>query len=109
LVRLRQLARLRLRAIKGLSPCGDAFHTAELPCLDFVPIIKSRETQEHDMPMRGEIAVPALRPSANASDNRDAWALIGFCLSGLAMSIYFAVTSTPFDEVSLLIIQYNLW
>jgi hypothetical protein len=61
------------------------------------------------MPMRGEIAIPALRPSANASDNRDAWAVIGFFFIGLAMSIYFAVSSTPFNEISLLIIQYNLW
>jgi hypothetical protein len=61
------------------------------------------------MPMRSEIAIPVLRLSANASDNRNAWAVIGFCFIGLTMSIYFAVNSTPFNEISLLIIQYNLW
>jgi hypothetical protein len=59
--------------------------------------------------MRSEIAIPVLRPIANASDNRNAWAVIGFCFIGLAMSIYLAVNSTSFDEVSLLIIQYNLF
>jgi hypothetical protein len=59
--------------------------------------------------MRSEIAAPVLPPSANALDDRNAWAVIGFCFIGLAMSIYFAVNSTSFNEVSLLIIQYNLF
>jgi hypothetical protein len=61
------------------------------------------------MPMKGELAIPALRPNTKVSGNRDAWAIIGFCFIGLAMSIYFAVSSTPLDQISLLVIQSNLW
>jgi hypothetical protein len=58
--------------------------------------------------MRNELAIPALRLNTNVSDDRDAWAVIAFCLIGLAMSICFAVNSTPLDQISLLIIQSNL-
>lgn len=61
------------------------------------------------MPMRGELVVPAMRPDAGATAEHDAWPIIGFCLIGLAMSIYFSVIETPLDQIPVLIIQANLF
>ena len=59
------------------------------------------------MPMRGELAIPAMPLDAGASIVHDLWPIIGFCLIGLAVSIVFAASSTPLDQISLLIMQYN--
>lgn len=56
--------------------------------------------------MRNELTFPAR--TANTAPDNDAWAIVGFCLTGLAMSLYFTATSLPLDEVPLLIMQYNL-
>jgi hypothetical protein len=61
------------------------------------------------MPMRGELAIPAMRPEAGATAEHDAWPIIAFCLIGLAMSIYFSVNSTLLDQIPVLIIQANLF
>jgi hypothetical protein len=60
------------------------------------------------MPMRGELAVPAMRPDTGATAH-DAWAIIAFCLIGLGMSIYVSVNSTLLDQIPVLIIQSNLF
>ncbi len=60
------------------------------------------------MPMRGELAVPAMRPGAGATAH-DAWPIIAFCLIGLGMSIYVSVNSTLLDQIPVLIIQSNLF
>jgi|HubBroStandDraft_1064217.scaffolds.fasta_scaffold1183948_1 hypothetical protein len=59
------------------------------------------------MPMRGELAVPALRSETGAADEV-IWAIVGFCLIGLAISLCFALSAQPLDQVPLLVLQYNL-
>jgi hypothetical protein len=59
--------------------------------------------------MRGELAIAAMPPDARATADQGVWPVIGFCLIGLAMSIFFAASLTPLDQVSLLIIQSNLF
>jgi len=59
------------------------------------------------MPMRGELAAPASR-SENGAQEGDVWMVIGFCLIGLVVSLYFALTAQSFDQIPLLIVQYNL-
>ncbi len=61
------------------------------------------------MPMRGELAVPAMRPDAGATAEHEVWAIIAFCLIGLAMSFYFSVISTPLDQIPVLVMQSNLF
>ena len=77
--------------------------------IDFVPTIQPKVTQEHDMPMRGKLPIPAIQSNISKSAGSSAWAVIGFCLTGLAISMYVAASSQPLDQISLLIIQYNLW
>jgi hypothetical protein len=60
------------------------------------------------MPMRGELPIPAMQSNISKSVEPGAWAVIGFCLTGLAISIYVA-SSQPLDQISLLIMQYNLF
>jgi hypothetical protein len=61
------------------------------------------------MPMRDELAMPTTRSTVSAFAESDAWAVISFCLIGLTMAIYFAVSSQPLDQMSVLITQANLW
>jgi hypothetical protein len=61
------------------------------------------------MPMRGELAAPAIRSDSGATAEDDIFPIIVFCLIGLVISISFALTSEPFDQISLLIVQYNLF
>ena len=56
--------------------------------------------------MRNELTFPIR--TANTTLDSDVWAIVGFCLTGLAMALYFTVTTLPLDEVPLLIAQYNL-
>ncbi len=58
------------------------------------------------MPMRGELAAPASRLKDDTAA-ADIGAIIGFCLIGLAISIYLALGAQPFDQIPLLIAQYN--
>jgi hypothetical protein len=65
--------------------------------------------QEHDMPMRGELVIPAPRPEISETTDHDAWAVVGFCLASLLISICCMVGSVPLGQISLLIVQSNLW
>jgi hypothetical protein len=56
--------------------------------------------------MRDELTFPVR--TANAASDRDAWAIVGFCLTGLIASLYIASASLPLQEISVLIVQYNL-
>ena len=58
------------------------------------------------MPMRNELTFPAR--TANTEPDGDAWAIVGFCLTGLIASLYLAATSLPLDDIPVLIVQYNL-
>jgi hypothetical protein len=57
------------------------------------------------MPMRGELRGPAGRSDDNAA--ADIGAIIGFCLIGLAISIYLALSVQGLDQIPVLIVQYN--
>ena len=59
------------------------------------------------MPMRGELPIRARQSAIVPATEHDAWAVIGFCLIGLLMSMYFTITSTPSDQIPLLIVLYN--
>jgi hypothetical protein len=61
------------------------------------------------MPMRGELAVPAMRSNVSAPVEEGAWAVVGFCFVGFATTICVALCSQPFDQIPLLVIQSNLW
>ncbi len=54
--------------------------------------------------MRNELTFPIR--AANAAPDSDAWAIVGFCLAGLMISLYFTMTSLPLDEIPIM--QYNL-
>ncbi len=60
------------------------------------------------MPMRGELAAPAMRLDRGAKADPGIFPIIAFCLIGLAISVCFALSSQSFDQISLLIMQYNL-
>ena len=60
------------------------------------------------MPMRGELVIPAMRLTSGATGNRDTFPVVLFCLAGLVISVWLA-SSQPFDQISMLIVQYNLW
>ena len=59
------------------------------------------------MPMRGELSIPAMRPVGAPATDQDAWAVIGCCLIALLISMYFIVSSTPSDQIPLLIVLSN--
>ena len=56
--------------------------------------------------MRNELTFPVR--TADTEPDRDAWAIVGFCLTGLIASLYIAAISLPLDEIPVLIVQYNL-
>ncbi|HUZ31791.1 MAG TPA: hypothetical protein VMV19_06765 [Xanthobacteraceae bacterium] len=56
--------------------------------------------------MRNELTFPVR--TADTAPDRDAWAIVGFCLTGLIALLYIAATSLPLDDLSVLIVQYNL-
>jgi hypothetical protein len=56
--------------------------------------------------MRNELTFPVR--AANTASDSDAWAIVGFCLTGLMTSLYFTAISLSLDEIPLLIMQYNL-
>jgi hypothetical protein len=49
-----------------------------------------------------------MRSAIAPATDHDAWAVIGCCLIGLLMSMYFTITSTPADQIPLLIILSNI-
>jgi hypothetical protein len=61
------------------------------------------------MPMRSELAVSAARLNGGPAADPGLFAVVVFCLTGLAVTVYFAVTATPLDQIPLLIEQANLW
>lgn len=62
------------------------------------------------MPMRGELPIPGMCSNIRKPVESRILAVIGFfCLIGLAVTMYFAVSATPFDQIPLLIEQANLW
>jgi hypothetical protein len=62
------------------------------------------------MPMRGELVIPATQstPEWELSD-QGIWAVLGFCLIGLFVTFCFALSALSFDQLPLLIAQYNLF
>jgi hypothetical protein len=61
------------------------------------------------MPMRDELAIPATALDDGTRGDGDIWPIIGFCLIGLAIALYFSLSSTSLDQMSLLIMQSNLF
>ena len=59
------------------------------------------------MPMRGELAIRDASLDVGASTKRDLWPILGICLIGLAVSVYISASITPFNQIPLLIMQYN--
>jgi hypothetical protein len=64
---------------------------------------------KYNMPMRDELAIPATALDDGAGGGGDIWSIIGFCLIGSAIALYFSICSTPLDQMSLLIMQSNLF
>lgn len=65
------------------------------------------------MPMRGELAVPALRRNTRNKAKNDAkgdgpWPVLAFCVIGLLLTFAFAVALGPPEQIPLLMMQYNL-
>ena len=55
------------------------------------------------MHMRGELGFPAKRSDNDPVTDQDDWALIGSCAIVLLMSFYVVASSTPFDQIPMLI------
>jgi hypothetical protein len=65
-------------------------------------------SQEHDMPMRGELAIPATQSNLEWElSDHGIWSVVCFCLVGLLVTFCFALTELRFDQLPLLIAQYN--
>ena len=58
------------------------------------------------MPMRGDLAVPIRR--SEISDG-SLLPIFCFCAIGLLMTLYFALSQPSFDQLPLLVAQYNLF
>jgi hypothetical protein len=69
-------------------------------------LIHAGPSQEHEMPNRGELAMPAARTAASAATSGDAWTVIGFCAIGWLLSIYAAVSTLGADAVPKLMAQF---
>jgi hypothetical protein len=78
----------------------------------------ARPSQEQNMPNRGELAIPVTRLRRNAVEKTDAraadfwasdaWAIVGICVIGALVSIYFAVNFQSFDGLPMVIGQIPL-
>ena len=55
------------------------------------------------MPMKGELGFPATRSDNDPAADGDIWGIIGSCAIVLLMSFYFVISSTPFDQIPMLI------
>jgi hypothetical protein len=55
------------------------------------------------MPMRGELNFPRMRSDSHPTAEHDAWAIIGCCAISLLMWLYFVMSSTPLDQIPVLI------
>jgi hypothetical protein len=60
------------------------------------------------MPMSDELAIPAALNDGTRADG-GTWSFIGFCLIGLAIALYFSLSSISPDQMLLLIMQSNLF
>jgi hypothetical protein len=60
------------------------------------------------MPNRGELPTRRQPQSKAAVPNDNAWAVIGFCTIGLAISVYAAVSSLGIDSVPRAVSQFYL-
>jgi hypothetical protein len=58
------------------------------------------------MPMRGELVVPVRR--SEISDG-SLLPIFCFCSIGLLLTLYFALSQLSFDQLPLLVAQYNLF
>ncbi len=62
------------------------------------------------MPMRGELVVPGRHSQASNGFSQDSvFPVLCFCSIGLFMTLYFAPSRLPFDELQLLVAQCNLF
>lgn len=62
------------------------------------------------MPMRDEIVVPVRRSEMNKGLSESSLLpVLCFCLVGLLLTLYFVLSKLPFDQLSLLIAQYDLF
>jgi hypothetical protein len=59
--------------------------------------------------MRGELPIPGMYSNIIKAVESGILPVVGFCLIGLAVTIYFAFSATPFDHIPVLIEQANLW
>jgi len=58
------------------------------------------------MPNRGELAIPAMRSHLGATEEDDgAWAIVGLCVIGSLVSIYFAAYFQSFAQLPTLLTQ----
>jgi hypothetical protein len=70
-------------------------------------------TQEHQMPNRGELPIPAMRgrgavKSRVANPDAGAWTIIAFCAIGCLMSLCLAASSAGADALPRLLSQVPL-
>jgi hypothetical protein len=59
-----------------------------------------------DMPMRGELGVPVRRSETSKGSLLP---IFCFCSIGLLMTLYFALSQLTFDQLPLLVAQYDLF
>jgi hypothetical protein len=52
---------------------------------------------------------PAQRPSPGTAVSRDLWPIIAVCISGYAIAGYMALQAQGLDQISLLMMQSNVW
>jgi hypothetical protein len=69
-------------------------------------LFEAFNTTGADMPMRGELGVPARRSEISKDSLLP---IFCFCSIGLLMTLYFALSQLPFDQLPLLVAQYNLF
>jgi len=55
------------------------------------------------MPMRGELGFPAMLSDRHPASDPNDWGVIGSFAIVLLMSFYFIISSTPFDQIGMLI------
>jgi hypothetical protein len=95
------------------SPCMPGMAAAR----DLHRSAAGRPTQEHEMPNRGELPIPALRGKNAArravnngavQPDAEAWGIIVFCAIGLLTCLYMAVSSIGADAFPGLMAQIPL-
>jgi hypothetical protein len=61
------------------------------------------------MPMRSEIAHPAMRAGSNPAQENGSWLIAGLCIIGWLVSVYTAVYFQPIDEIPMPIAAQSSW